>query len=96
MNDDKDDACEPSPKIIELPPVFRAAESGFAGANEDALQARLRYLELEHRDLDIAIATMANSPAHDRLALARLKKRKLAIKDMIQAVKDQLTPDIIA
>jgi hypothetical protein len=96
MNDEKDDVCEPSPRIIELPPVFRATESGFAGANEDALQTRLRYLEIEHRDLDIAIAAMALAPTHDGLALARMKKRKLALKDLIQAAKDQLTPDIIA
>ncbi|MFZ5617997.1 MAG: YdcH family protein [Pseudomonadota bacterium] len=75
---------------------FNARESRFNGANEDALQARLSLLTQEHSDLDAAINALATTPGHDGLALARLKKKKLQLKDMIQKLRDQLTPDIIA
>jgi hypothetical protein len=75
---------------------FNARESVFNGANEDALQVRLALLLQEHSDLDAAIVALAASPSHDTLALARLKKKKLQLKDMIQKLRDQLTPDIIA
>ena len=32
----------------------------------------------------------------DQLLIKRLKKRKLALKDRITAIEDQLLPDIIA
>lgn len=75
---------------------FSARESRFNSANEDALQVRLALLLQEHSDLDAAIVALAASPSHDTLALARLKKKKLQLKDMIQKLRDQLTPDIIA
>lgn len=75
---------------------FNARESRFNSANEDALQVRLALLLQEHSDLDAAIVALAASPSHDTLALARLKKKKLQLKDMIQKLRDQLTPDIIA
>lgn len=50
----------------------------------------------EHRDLDAAIeALLANSGA-DQLQAARLKKRKLRIRDEIAQLEDRLIPDIIA
>ena len=36
------------------------------------------------------------SPLSDQLLIKRLKKRKLALKDRITAIEDQLLPDIIA
>ncbi|MEK7266632.1 MAG: DUF465 domain-containing protein [Pseudomonadota bacterium] len=60
------------------------------------MQVRLALLLQEHSDLDAAIVALAASPGHDRLTLARLKKKKLQLKDMIQKLQDQLTPDIIA
>ncbi|MCB2113463.1 MAG: DUF465 domain-containing protein [Parvularculaceae bacterium] len=82
--------------VIDASRFFSAHESGFRGANEDALQTRLALLLQEHSDLDAAILALASSPGHDGLALARLKKKKLQLKDLIQTLRDQLTPDIIA
>lgn len=82
--------------VIDASHLFRARSGELEGANDDTLKARLSLLEEEHRDLDDAIQALAASPAHDTLALARLKKRKLALKDAIQKLKDQMTPDIIA
>jgi len=91
--DDKDQEAGP---VIEAAHFFNARESGFSSANEDALQVRLALLLQEHSDLDAAIVALAASPGHDTLTLARLKKKKLQLKDMIQKLRDQLTPDIIA
>lgn len=58
--------------------------------------ARLEQLRTEHRDLDAAIAALAAGTTPDQLQLARLKKRKLRLRDEIAACEDQLIPDIIA
>ena len=63
---------------------------------DEALRAKLETLRSEHRDLDSAIAAVDERPTADPLTLRRLKKRKLALKDEITRLEDQLTPDIIA
>jgi len=60
------------------------------------LKRQLEELRSEHRDLDQAIARIADSPPFDQLHLQRLKKRKLILKDQIASLEDQLLPDIIA
>jgi hypothetical protein len=60
------------------------------------LAARLVRLRLEHRDLDSAIEALCAVPRPDQLQLARLKKRKLRLRDEIKLLEDQLIPDIIA
>lgn len=57
---------------------------------------RLAHLRTEHRDLDAAIVALAGMPQPDQLQIARLKKRKLRIKDEIAQLGDSLIPDIIA
>ena len=64
--------------------------------SEDVLRARLQVLKTEHRDLDEAIHLMEASGRADQLALRRLKKQKLGLKDRIARIEDLLTPDIIA
>ena len=59
--------------------------------------AQLIELRIEHRDLDAAIAKLAEDPAcDDDLAIKRLKKRKLRIKDMVAYLENQLIPDLDA
>jgi hypothetical protein len=60
------------------------------------LQAELGRLREEHRDLDAAIAALAEKPAPDQLQMQRLKKRKLHLRDRIRVIEDELLPDIIA
>ena len=64
--------------------------------HEIGAAARLVRLRTEHRDLDAAIAALIATPAPDQLQLARLKKRKLRLKDEIAMIEDLLIPDIIA
>ena len=58
--------------------------------------ARLAVLRTEHRDLDVAIDALRSMAAPDQLQLARLKKRKLRLKDEIAVLEDMRVPDIIA
>lgn len=64
--------------------------------NEEELKKRLEMLKVEHRDLDAAIDALTLAGSQDQLQIARLKKRKLKIKDQIAMVADYLIPDIIA
>lgn len=57
---------------------------------------RIALLRMEHRDLDTAIAALVENGAGDQLQLARLKKRKLALRDEIAMLENQMVPDIIA
>jgi hypothetical protein len=59
------------------------------------ISAQLVELRIEHRDLDAAIARLHDVPA-DEMAIRRLKKRKLRIKDMIAYLENQLIPDLDA
>ena len=63
---------------------------------EEEMRKRLAALKVEHRDLDAAIAALTEADGPDQLQVARLKKRKLRLKDQIAIFEDYLTPDIIA
>ena len=64
--------------------------------NHDEVRAiELEVLRQEHRDLDLAISVLVEK-AIDQLAIKRLKKKKLMLKDQISRFEDELTPDIIA
>jgi hypothetical protein len=62
---------------------------------EEEMRRRLLQLKVEHRDLDAAIAALGEA-GPDQLQVARLKKRKLLLRDQIAMIEDYLTPDIIA
>ncbi len=62
----------------------------------EVLQVKLEVLKREHRDLDEAITALQERAVADQLTVKRLKKKKLSLKDRIQAIEDTLTPDIIA
>ncbi|UYY77895.1 YdcH family protein [Sphingomonas sp. R1] len=64
--------------------------------DENEIRRRLDALRAEHRDLDAAIAALVDSGTSDQLQIARLKKRKLKLRDEISLCEDQLIPDIIA
>ncbi len=60
------------------------------------VRRKMAELRQEHRDLDAAIAALIDSPNPDTVQIQRLKKRKLALKDRIAALDDNIFPDIIA
>jgi hypothetical protein len=69
---------------------------GLTAPDEVAARAKLARLMQEHRDLDAAIDALALTGNRDQLALSRLKKRKLQLKDEITEINNNLLPDIIA
>ena len=66
------------------------------GMSDEELQMRLELLRIEHRDLDESVGALVETGNPDQLRLARLKKRKLQLRDRIIMIENQLIPDIIA
>ena len=64
--------------------------------DEPELRARLETATEEHRDPDAALEALRSMPGHDQIQIARLKKRKLRLRDEIAQLHDLLVPDIIA
>lgn len=63
---------------------------------EREMRIELERLRVEHREVGHLLDNMAASGGTDPIHLQRLKKQKLALKDRIAALSDQLFPDIIA
>jgi hypothetical protein len=64
--------------------------------DDETASQQLIALKAEHRRLDEEIAELIELGAIDQLELARLKKRKLRLKDEIERMRDRSVPDIIA
>ncbi|MBV9997342.1 MAG: DUF465 domain-containing protein [Caulobacteraceae bacterium] len=63
---------------------------------EAKIRAEIAVLRQEHQDLDDAVRALEGGPMPDQLQIARLKKKKLTLRDRITKLEDRLTPDIIA
>lgn len=63
---------------------------------ERALHARLKELQQEHADLDASIEALGRMPVPDQLMIARLKRKKLVLRDEIVKIEAIVLPDIIA
>ena len=72
------------------------AENTIGDADRVALQQRIAELTVEHRDLDMAISQIERNKMHDELAVRRMKRRKLLLKDEIARLTRQLDPDVPA
>ena len=64
--------------------------------NDDDPRQILVLLKAEHRRLDEEIDGLLASGSIDQIKIARLKKRKLMLKDEIAALADKIVPDILA
>ena len=64
--------------------------------NDDDHNGELTNLKAEHRRLDEQVRQLDLGGDADQLELARLKKRKLKLKDQIQSLQARIIPDIIA
>lgn len=62
----------------------------------DDLKHKLNKLKEEHRALDVEIIHIMATPVYDQVAVQRLKKRKLHLKDEMRKLKAKIIPDIIA
>lgn len=68
----------------------------YLSEEDEALRAELARLLQEHADLDASIEALGHMPAPDQLMIARLKRKKLALRDDIVKLQGQILPDIIA
>ena len=75
---------------------LKLGREGGCGVSREEIMRRLELLRIEHRDLDSAIGALVESGAGDQMQVARLKKRKLRLRDEIALLEDALVPDIIA
>jgi len=66
-------------------------------ADQEQADNRLALAKLrqEHEDYDAAINAMIQVGC-EALRIQRMKKKKLAIKDKMSQIEDQIIPDIIA
>ena len=71
-------------------------EEPLAPAEEARIRSQISALREEHQDLDDAVRALETRPMPDQLQIARLKKKKLTLRDQISKLEDKLTPDIIA
>jgi hypothetical protein len=65
-------------------------------AVDPVIRSRVLELRQEHYDLDASIRALEGTPQPDQLMVARLKRKKLALRDEITVLEDQILPDIIA
>jgi len=61
-----------------------------------AIERRLADLREEHKDLDDSIHALEMARLPDQILIARLKRKKLALRDRIATIEDKINPDIIA
>ena len=78
----------------EMTPILNCAT--IPPMNDDDPRQVLELLKAEHRRLDEEIHAMREQGAADQLEIARLKKRKLLLKDEIAVLNDRIVPDITA
>ncbi|MGN6422658.1 MAG: YdcH family protein [Asticcacaulis sp.] len=66
--------------------------------NADTVKLRneLALLKQEHKDLDDSISALEIVPLPDQILIARLKRKKLSLRDQITKIEDKIRPDIIA
>lgn len=65
-------------------------------SHDEVIRAELSVLRVAHRELDQEISALSEQKLASTLSLQRLKKQKLALKDQIARLEDEVTPDIIA
>jgi hypothetical protein len=68
----------------------------FLTEEEQALRAQVQVLRQEHADLDASIEALGLVAVPDQLLIARLKRKKLALRDEIVRIEARILPDIIA
>ena len=68
----------------------------FLSDDEQALHTEVKLMRQEHSDLDAAIEALSHMPVPDQLRIARLKRKKLQLRDEIVKIESRILPDIIA
>ena len=80
-------------QVDDLEPTVRELP---ISAEVVAWRGEMALLKQEHKDLDDAIQALELVPVPDQILIARMKRKKLALRDRIATVEDKINPDIIA
>ena len=75
-----------------LPCLSRRSDREQMDDNLHSLPRRLIELRMEHADLDSLIDLSAHHKPADDLTVRRLKKRRLALRDVISQLEAELDP----
>lgn len=62
----------------------------------EAIKAKITELKAEHHLLDDDIRRLEEGGPFNPIEMQRLKRRKLALKDLLARLESKLLPDIIA
>ena len=62
----------------------------------EAIKTKISQLKAEHRMLDEDIRRLEEGAPFNPIEMQRLKRRKLALKDLLARLESRLLPDIIA
>jgi len=92
---DAERQTEPAAPGIDILCVKDAMNPELSEQDQAELRLEFARLKQEHADLDAAINAMIATGC-DPLQIQRLKKKKLQLKDRLQATEDRIIPDIIA
>ena len=76
-------------------PVHYNGDDEMPDQDQADVRLMLARLRQEHEDYDAAINAMIQTSC-EALRIQRMKKKKLAIKDKMTQIEDQIIPDIIA
>ena len=71
-------------------------DEDLSDAEERELHDRVKALRQEHADLDASIEALGAMPVPDQLRIARMKRKKLSVRDEIVKIESRILPDIIA
>ena len=83
----------PDSQVDDLEPTVRELP---ISAETVALRNQAALLKQEHKDLDDAIRALEIVPQPDQILIARMKRKKLFLRDTITSLEDKIRPDIIA
>lgn len=95
MNCDRDKSMRGTGMPVVPENATKRGRDGMADQEQAELRLNAARLRQEHEDYDVAINAMIATGC-DALRIQRMKKKKLAIKDKLSQVEDQIIPDIIA
>jgi hypothetical protein len=59
-------------------------------------RVEIAALRRQHQALDETLRAMESQPSPDQLQIARVKERKLALRDQIMELEERITPNLIA
>ena len=81
-----------APNVRDILRAAKASNKIFVSGQQLRSQRRLIELRIEHADLDSLIDRASTDVPGDELAVRRLKKRRLLLRDQMARIEAELDP----